>query len=83
MSRSWHWLALDYRAKKCAVFLHPAQRQLVERHYAGAAKVAGSAGTGTMQRDDRLPAYLARTNPTARVLLTTFSEPLSWLFADA
>ncbi|UUE99037.1 hypothetical protein NDY24_04140 [Xanthomonas hortorum pv. pelargonii] len=38
--------ALEYPWDKWTVFLHPAQRQLVERHYNGAARVSGSAGTG-------------------------------------
>jgi hypothetical protein len=38
--------ALDFPWEKWAVFLHPAQRQLVDRSYAGPARVSGSAGTG-------------------------------------
>ena len=38
--------ALDYPWEKWTVFLHPAQRQLVERDYNGPARVSGSAGTG-------------------------------------
>jgi hypothetical protein len=38
--------ALDYPWEKWAVFLHPAQRRLVERSYSGPARVSGSAGTG-------------------------------------
>src|SRR6266550_1239234 len=38
--------ALDYPWDKWMTFLHPAQRALVERDYRGAARVAGSAGTG-------------------------------------
>jgi hypothetical protein len=38
--------ALDFPWEKWTIFLHPAQRQLVERDYAGPARVAGSAGTG-------------------------------------
>jgi hypothetical protein len=38
--------ALDYAWDKWSVFLHPAQRQLVERDYNGPARVSGSAGTG-------------------------------------
>ena len=38
--------ALDYPWEKWTVFLHPEQRQLVERDYAGPARVSGSAGTG-------------------------------------
>lgn len=38
--------ALDYPWEKWTVFLHPPQRQLVERDFAGPARVSGSAGTG-------------------------------------
>ena len=38
--------ALNYPWEKWAVFLHPAQRQVVEGDYNGAFRVAGSAGTG-------------------------------------
>jgi len=38
--------ALDYPWEKWTVFLHPAQRELVERNYNGPARVSGSAGTG-------------------------------------
>lgn len=38
--------ALDYPWEKWTVFLHPAQRQLVEKDYNGPARVSGSAGTG-------------------------------------
>ena len=69
--------ALDSPSEKWAVFLHPAQKQLVEREYAGPAKVAGSAGTGKTVVALHRAVHLARKDPTARVLLTTFSEPLS------
>jgi hypothetical protein len=38
--------ALDFPWEKWTVFLHPEQRQWVERDYTGPARVAGSAGTG-------------------------------------
>src|ERR1700678_2308280 len=38
--------ALDAPWEKWAVFLHPSQRSVMERAYAGPARVAGSAGTG-------------------------------------
>src|SRR5207244_3405484 len=38
--------ALDYPWDKWTVFLHPAQRSIVERNYNGPARVTGSAGTG-------------------------------------
>lgn len=69
--------ALDFPWEKWTVFLHPEQRQLVERDYAGPARVAGSAGTGKTIVALHRAAYLARTHPDARVLLTTFSDSLA------
>jgi mRNA-degrading endonuclease RelE of RelBE toxin-antitoxin system len=69
--------ALDYPWEKWTVFLHPAQRQLVERDYAGPARVSGSAGTGKTIVALHRAAFLARKHVDSRVLLTTFSESLS------
>ncbi len=69
--------ALNYPWDKWAVFLHPAQRALVERDYSGPARVAGSAGTGKTIVALHRAVYLARAHPDARVLLTTFSDALS------
>jgi mRNA-degrading endonuclease RelE of RelBE toxin-antitoxin system len=69
--------ALDYPWEKWTVFLHPAQRELVEREYNGSARVSGSAGTGKTIVAIHRVVYLARQNPDARLLLTTFSDPLS------
>ena len=69
--------ALDFPWEKWTVFLHPEQRQLVERDYAGPARVAGSAGTGKTIVALHRAAHLARTHPDARVLLTTFSDSLA------
>jgi superfamily I DNA and RNA helicase len=66
--------ALAYPWAKWTVFLHPAQRALVERSYSGPARVAGSAGTGKTIVALHRAAWLARQNPDARVLLTTFSQ---------
>src|SRR5204862_4908732 len=66
--------ALDFPWEKWAVFLHPAQRQLVERSYTGPARVSGSAGTGKTIVALHRAVFLARQNPGARVLLTTFSK---------
>lgn len=70
-------LALDYPWDKWTVFLHPDQRQTVERDYAGPARVCGSAGTGKTIVALHRAAHLARTNPDARVLLTTYSDTLA------
>ena len=69
--------ALDYPWEKWTVFLHPDQKQIVERDYNGPARVAGSAGTGKTIVALHRAVYLARKNSDARVLLTTFSESLS------
>lgn len=69
--------ALDYPWEKWAVFLHPLQRQLVEKDYSGPARVSGSAGTGKTIVALHRAVHLARTNPDARVLLTTFSTALA------
>lgn len=69
--------ALDYPWEKWTVFLHPEQRQLVERDYAGPARVSGSAGTGKTIVALHRAAFLARKHPDARVLLTTLSDSLA------
>jgi superfamily I DNA/RNA helicase len=69
--------ALEYPWERWIVFLHPAQRELVERRFGGPARIAGSAGTGKTVVALHRAAHLARANPDARVLLTTFSEALA------
>ncbi len=63
--------------EKWTVFLHPAQRQLVQRDYGGPARVAGSAGTGKTIVALHRAVHLAETHEEARVLLATFSAPLA------
>lgn len=69
--------ALEFPWDKWTVFLHPEQRELVERDYSGPARVAGSAGTGKTIVALHRAAHLARHNPEARVLLATFSDVLA------
>lgn len=69
--------ALDYPWDKWAVFLHPTQSALVERAFAGPARVSGSAGTGKTIVALHRAVHLALVNPNRRVLLTTFSKPLA------
>ncbi|KIV66973.1 putative DNA helicase [Rhizobium sp. UR51a] len=69
--------ALDQPFEKWAVFLHPSQRALVERDFAGPVRVVGSAGTGKTVVAVHRVVRILRADPTARVLLTTFSEPLA------
>ncbi|MCH8040858.1 MAG: DEAD/DEAH box helicase [Nitrospinae bacterium] len=69
--------ALEYPWEKWTIFLHPAQRQLVEQHYSGPARVSGSAGTGKTIVALHRAVFLAQTNPESRVLVTTFSATLA------
>jgi superfamily I DNA/RNA helicase/mRNA-degrading endonuclease RelE of RelBE toxin-antitoxin system len=69
--------ALEYPWEKWTVFLHPAQKESVERDYGGPARISGSAGTGKTIVALHRAVFLARSNPDARVLLTTFSDTLA------
>ena len=69
--------ALEYPWDRWAVFLHPDQHDWVERDHKGPARVGGSAGTGKTIVALHRAAHLARKNPDARILLTTFSAPLA------
>jgi len=69
--------ALDFPWEKWTVFLHPEQREFVERDYNGPARVSGSAGTGKTIVALHRAVFLARTHAQSRVLLTTFSDTLA------
>ena len=69
--------ALEFPWDKWSVFLHPEQRQMVERRNNGPARVSGSAGTGKTIVALHRAVYLARANQDGRVLLTTFSHILA------
>ena len=69
--------ALAFPWEKWGVFLHPSQRDLVGRTFNGPARVAGSAGTGKTIVAIHRAVRLARENPSARILLASFSKPLA------
>ena len=69
--------ALAFPWEKWGVFLHPSQRDLVDRSFNGPARVAGSAGTGKTIVAIHRAVRLARENPSARILLASFSQPLA------
>ena len=69
--------ALEFPWEQWTVFLHPAQRSIVERHFNGPARVSGSAGTGKTVVALHRAAHLARAHLDARVLITTFSDTLA------
>lgn len=58
-------------------FLHPLQRQYVDRHYRGPAKVTGGAGTGKTVVVLHRARRLAMQRERPRVLLTTFTRNLA------
>ncbi|MEM7664054.1 MAG: 3'-5' exonuclease [Pseudomonadota bacterium] len=69
--------ALDYPWDKWAIYLHPAQRELVDGKVSGPTRVAGSAGTGKTVVALHRAAHILGSNKEAKLLLTTFSSPLS------
>jgi len=69
--------ALTYPWEKWTIFLHPSQREWVERDYSGPARVSGSAGTGKTIVALHRAVFLVRANPDSRVLLTTFGDTLA------
>ena len=69
--------ALEFPWEKWTVFLHPAQRRIVDGAYNGPARVSGSAGTGKTIVALHRAVHLARAHPDARVLLATFSDTLA------
>lgn len=69
--------ALEFPWDKWTIFLHPAQRQMIEKEYSGPARVSGSAGTGKTIVALHRAVHLVQKFPESRVLLTTFSEALA------
>lgn len=69
--------ALAFPWERWGVFLHPSQRDLTDRSFAGPARAAGSAGTGKTIVAIHRAVRLARENPEARILLASFSQPLA------
>ena len=69
--------ALDAPFEKWAVFLHPAQRELVVRDATGPMRVTGSAGTGKTIVALHRAVHLAEADAGSRIMLTTFSKELA------
>lgn len=59
------------------VFLHPEQRHYAERSNRGPFRLSGGAGTGKTVVLIHRARMLARSNPTARILLTTYTRNLA------
>lgn len=69
--------ALDFPWEKWTIFLHPKQKQIVEKDYSGPVRISGSAGTGKTIVALHRAVYLARINIESRILLTTYSDTLA------
>ncbi len=64
------------------VFLHPEQRRYVSRSYSGPFRLSGGAGTGKTVVLIHRARSLARRNPAARIVLTTFTTNLAESLKD-
>ena len=71
---------LDAPLERWRIFLHPSQRQLVERAWSGPVRVLGGAGTGKTVVAMHRAAWLAQhvyTGERDRILFTTFTKNLA------
>ena len=69
---------MEFPMEQWRVFLHPAQRRLVEHDYAGPARIIGGAGTGKTVVIVHRARYLARKCESNRkVLVTTYGRTLA------
>lgn len=59
------------------VFLHPEQRRYAERSWSGPFRLSGGAGTGKTVVLLHRARMLAKKDPSARILLTTFNKTLA------
>ena len=70
-------VALESPWEKWTTFLHPSQRDWVDKRFNGPARVSGSAGTGKTIVAIHRAAAAARNPVYRRILLTTFSDDLA------
>jgi superfamily I DNA/RNA helicase len=59
------------------IFLHPEQRKYVESDFSGPFRLSGGAGTGKTVVAIHRARRLARADPNARIILTTFNATLA------
>ncbi|MFC6013016.1 3'-5' exonuclease [Nocardia lasii] len=64
-------------------FLHPTQRRFVEQDHRGTFRLSGGAGTGKTIVALHRARLLARRNPDARIVLTTFNKTLAQGLRDS
>ncbi len=71
---------LEAPIERWMIFLHPQQQEIVDRVYAGPARIGGSAGTGktvvALHRAASLARKFAETDPAPQVLFTTYIRSL-------
>lgn len=67
---------------KWRVFLHPEQRDYAVRPRNGSFRLSGGAGTGKTVVLLHRAKHLARTDPTARIVLTTYNKTLAASLAE-
>ncbi|MCR6487330.1 AAA family ATPase [Amycolatopsis sp. OK19-0408] len=65
------------------IFLHPEQRRYVDRSYNGPFRLSGGAGTGKTVVLVHRARALARRDPDARIVLTTFTTNLADALSDS
>lgn len=70
----------DFKAWR--TFLHPNQRRFVEKQQRGAFRLSGGAGTGKTVVALHRARYLAKQNPDARIVLTTYNKTLAKSLLD-
>jgi superfamily I DNA/RNA helicase len=58
-------------------FLHPEQRKYVEQNHSGAFRLSGGAGTGKTVVAIHRARRLAKADPAARIVLTTYNKTLA------
>ena len=68
--------------KEWMLYLHPAQREIVGRDFAGTARLAGVSGSGKTSVIIHRALRLARENPHKRVLIITLNDALARLILE-
>jgi len=68
--------------KDWMLYLHPAQRVIVEKEYAGPVRLAGVSGSGKTAVVIHRAMRLARSNPSAKVLVLTLNHALAKLIKE-
>lgn len=74
--------ALDAPWVQWTTFLHPSQRDAVERNFNGPARISGSAGTGKSVVAMHRAAHLAKASSGGRLFLTTFNKALAYRLSE-